>query len=552
MTELHRQVQRAQRRLTLQTFLTSSIWSLSACLAIAMVALLVTKLRFVGVDATTWAAAWLGGAVVLGLLGSAVWTWVKHASLSEAAFEIDHRFGLKERVSSSLSLTPDEADSQIGQALVADAARRVERIDVREKFSVNASRWAVLPVVTAALAVGLVFLPDAVPQNSSTQATAKTVEVDRVKKSTTQLKKKLEKKRELLDKQNLKEASELAEKLEKGLDELAKTDAGKKKTMVEMNNLAKEIQERRDSLQGSEELKKKLNQLKGIKVKEGPAEKLAKAMQNGDFQKALEQIKKLQSQLKNAQLSPKQQEQLTQQMQQMQRQLNEMAKQHEETKQNLQDQIAKAKAQGNKAAAEKLQKKLNQMMAQDAAMKRLQKLAEQMDQVAQKMQQGDQQQAMEQLQQMAADLESMQQQMSELDALDDLMQQLASAKDSMNCGQCDGSGCQFCQGFGNFGQQEGFGRGLGEGQGRGDRPEEKTDVRFHNSRVAGNVEKGKMVVKGFLQGPNKPGEALEAIKEAMSAEQVNDENPLQNVRLTRGQREQAQQYFDMIRDGREN
>ena len=73
-------------------------------------------------------------------------------------------------------------------------------------------------------------------------------------------------------------------------------------------------------------------------------------------------------------------------------------------------------------------------------------------------------------------------------------------------------------GFGGFGQQgQGFGRGLGDGQGQGERPEEKTDVRFHDSKVQANIDKGKMVMKGFLQGPNKPGEALENIKQAMES-----------------------------------
>ena len=59
-------------------------------------------------------------------------------------------------------------------------------------------------------------------------------------------------------------------------------------------------------------------------------------------------------------------------------------------------------------------------------------------------------------------------------------------------------------------------------------------------------------MKGFLQGPNKPGEALQTIKEAMDAADVAEEDPLKNVRLTRAQREQAQQYFDMMRDGSTN
>ena len=41
----------------------------------------------------------------------------------------------------------------------------------------------------------------------------------------------------------------------------------------------------------------------------------------------------------------------------------------------------------------------------------------------------------------------------------------------------------------------------------------------------------------------------EAIKEAMEAASSADENPLTNLRLPREQREQAQQYFDAVREG---
>ena len=440
MTELQKQVHRAQRRIVLQTFLSSVIWTLVICLAIAALAVAATKVRFVDVEPRTWSVAWLTGSVGVAFVSAAIWTWWKRSSLADAAIEIDRRYGLKERVSSSFCLTAAEADTEIGQALVADAARRVQRIDVREKFGIQASRWAFLPLVTGVLAVALVFLPDAKPQDSSKQAQAKTVEVNRVKKTTTALKKKLAKQRELLKEKNLREASKLAQKLEKGLDKLAKSDADKKKTMIEMNNLAQELRQQRESLKGSETLKKRLNQMKEMKVKEGPADELARAMQNGDFKKALDQIKQLQQQLKDAKLTPQQQRQLAQQMQQMQKKLEEMVKQHEQAKKDLEEQIAQAKQQGNDAAAKKLQKKLDQLKAQDEAMQRLQQMAQKMDQVAKNMQQGNPQEAMQQLAQMAEDLENMQQEMAELEALEAMMDQLAAAKDSMNCDQCDGGG----------------------------------------------------------------------------------------------------------------
>lgn len=550
MTELQKQVQRAQRRINLQSFLSACVWTLAICLSIAAIAIGVTKIWHLNVNPQQWRMGWLVGSVLTGILTAAGWAWFKRNSMVEAAIEIDRRFGLKERVSSSLALSPTEADSEVGRALVADAARRVERIDVGEQFGVKTNRWAFLPFVTGALAVALVFLPDAKPNGSGNEANAKTVEITKVKKSTSALQKKLASKKEELEKNDLKEASKLAEKLEKGVKDLQKQGGDKKKAMIEMNNLAKMLKQKRESMKGSDDLKKKLNQLKGMKVKEGPGDKLAKAMQNGDLKQALKQVKDLQQQLKDGNLSPKQMEQLANQMNQMQKKMNQIVQQHEKAKQDLQKQMEQANKQGNKAAAAKLQKKLEQLQAQDQGMKKMRQMAGQMEKIAQNMKQGNQQQAGQQLEQMAQELKGMQQELAEMEALDDLMAQLDGAKDSMNCEGCNGEGCAMCQGMGGFGQQEGMpGMGMGEGQGRGDRPEEKTGINYYDTKVKGNVRRGKLVVVGNVAGPNKPGEALEQIKEAMAAAETAEENPLTNVRLPKAQLEQVRQYFDSVRDG---
>ncbi len=56
-----------------------------------------------------------------------------------------------------------------------------------------------------------------------------------------------------------------------------------------------------------------------------------------------------------------------------------------------------------------------------------------------------------------------------------------------------------------------------------------------------------MVITGNVRGPNRPGEALEAIKEAMAAAETTEEDPLTNVRMPKAQLEQAEQYFNQIR-----
>ena len=74
--------------------------------------------------------------------------------------EIDRRYGLKERIASSLSLSTEEAETAAGKALLTDAIRAVGRIDVDEKFKIRFQRRAWLPLVPALLAFVLAMFVD--------------------------------------------------------------------------------------------------------------------------------------------------------------------------------------------------------------------------------------------------------------------------------------------------------------------------------------------------------------------------------------------------------
>src|SRR5262245_21792484 len=111
MEEIKRQVSRARRRLVLQQFLLVVGWSLFATLLIAVVGLAIPRLWVINVIQQTWDWSWIGGGIGAGLLLAGIWTYIIRRTKLDAAIELDKRFGLKERVSSTLALGPEELDT---------------------------------------------------------------------------------------------------------------------------------------------------------------------------------------------------------------------------------------------------------------------------------------------------------------------------------------------------------------------------------------------------------------------------------------------------------
>jgi hypothetical protein len=551
MDDLRRQVKQARRRLLFQRFLKVLPWTWAALFLIAAIAIAIPKVWAIGVVAQAWAMSWLAGALAGGLLLALAITYWRRGDILTAAIELDHRFGLKERVSSCLSLNAEEQASPAGQALIADAIRRVSKVEVGERFRVSADRWTLLPVGLATVAFCLTLLSDAQPDpNTTAQAAAVDVK-KRVQNSTESLKKRLEERRQQALEKGLEEAGDLFKKLEQGVDSLKqKDDVDRQKALVKLNDLAQELQQRQKELLDRNELQKQLNSLKDIK--QGPADKLAKAMKQGDFQTAMDEVKKLQEQMSKGEMSADDAKKLQEQMQQMRDKLQDLAKAHEQAKQDLQQQMEQKLAQGDRQAASDLQNKLDQMMQRDKQMSKMQEMAEKLGQCSQSMQQGEMQDAAGQLGDIAASLEGMQQEMAEMEMLEDALDQLASTKDAMNCQSCNGMGCAQCQGSGmgqGQGQGQGNGQGMGEGQGQGDRPEEQTGTGFYDSQVRSQPGQGKAVVSGIAFGPNKPGEALEEVKAEIESGRRSSDDPLTNQRLPKPQRELTREYFDAFRQG---
>jgi hypothetical protein len=557
MEELEKQVGRARWRLGLGRFLRTLGYCCFATLLVAAVLVGLDKRYDWPAPVWVWPAAALG----LGLVGSGLWIWLTRRRPLDAAIEIDKRFGLKERVSSTIALSQEELESEAGHALVDDAVARVRRVEVAARFPVRPGRPALLPLVPLVLGV-LAFL--------SIPAIDKSVEADtdtdtkvvkqQVKRSGEALKKKLAERRKEAGEKGLKDAERLFKRLERQTEDLASGKTDRKKARVQLNDLAQKLQQRRSELGGSEQVQRQLNQLRDLN--RGPADDFAKAVRDGDFKKAEEELDKLKEKLDKGELDEKDKQELKEQLDKMQDKLNDLAAAHKAACEDLKKKIDQAQANGQLGEAGKLQQQLNQLMQQAPQMNQLQQMANQLGQCAQCMQNGNMQGAQQALQQLQGNLADLQQQLDEMELLDEAMNQLVQAQNQMNCKQCGGKGCGQCQGGGNqmgnkmgMGQGQGKdgkqgGMGLGAGQGQGARPDAEVDADFVPSHVRQKLGPGEAVVAGQVEGPLVKGDVEQKIQEEFEATKRGATDPLTNRRIPRGHRQHVREYFERFKEGK--
>ncbi len=547
MNEIESKVAKARRRLILGRFGRLCCLTVFAGLLIATVAIAMPALMAISIDQQNWAIGWVIAGVAGGLSVAAIVSLWSAPTLQQTAQEVDRRFGLSERLSSSLGLPEKDRDTEFGAALASDARSRASQLSIADRFALRPSKLGWLPVAMLPMLVIVFLLADPV-QNEGTETpldAATATEVRQIKTVAKQLKKSLEQQRKKADEEGLEEAKELFEKMEADLDKITdKKQMTRKDALIALNDLKQQLEERRERLGSPDQIRKAMAQMKGLDA--GPADKVAQAMQKGDFKEAEQVVKDLAEKIKNGKLSDQEKEQLKKQIEQMQKKMADAVKEHQQKKEDLQRQIDQARQEGRTADAEKMQQKMNEMEQQDGQMQKMQQMADAMNQAAQAMQQGDSSAAADALQDMAGELGEMADEMSELEDLDAAMDDLLQSKNQMGCKQCQGMGCSSCQGGG---MGDGFGDGMGKGTGRGDRPEEETDTNFYDSQVRGKVKRGKAIIAGFADGPNRKGVTREDIRNVIASELDEAANPLENQNLPRPEQEHTQQYFDRLREG---
>ncbi|KAA1260797.1 hypothetical protein LF1_33390 [Rubripirellula obstinata] len=549
MNTIQSKVNAARRRMILGLFGRSLCVALFVALIVATIAIALPALRVMEVDFASWTQGWIFGSIAAAVVAATVYAIVKAPTVQSVAVEVDRRFGLRERLSSTMGLPDRDRDSEFGMALQQDASRRADQLAIADRFALKPNKVGWLPIaVVPVLAIVLMLVEPMQPTNASSATPVNKIEMKQVKTVAKQLKKRIEQQKRKADSQGLTEAKEMYEKMESELDKLTnKKSMNRKDAMIAINDLKKQLDDRRKELGSSEQMRKALSQMKGLQS--GPGEKVAKAIEKGEFGKAEDLVKQLAKKMKDGKLSDQEKKQLQKQVKQMADAMKKAAKDHEQKKQALKEKIEKAKQEGRGADAAKMQQEMNQMQQKDSQMQKMGQMAEAMKQASDAMKSGDAQAAADAMEDMADQLGEMSQEMSELEDLESALGDLSQSKNQMRCQGCQGGGCKQCQG--GFGEcdQPGNGNGMDRGPGGGNRPESEGDTNTYETQVRGKVKKGKAIIAGFADGPNRKGVTREDIKAAIESELSEDSDPSENQTLPRTEREHAQQYFDRLREG---
>jgi hypothetical protein len=559
MTEIQKQVRQAQRRLALGRFGRNLIWALFFGLIVAMVGSLVPKfwylefLRSPG-SREIWNYGWIISGAGLAVLVALGLSLSQIPSQLSVATEIDKRFRLKERLSSALNMKPEDADTLAGRALLQDANHRAEAIEVCDEFRFQPSARALLPLIPVLLIIILLFVPNAtqpeVLANESAPINKKDIQV-----MIEEARKKKEDKRAEAAK-GLKAAKPEMQELERKFDELLDDQSlDKKNALVKLNDIQKQIEDRKRKLGSSSELKDNLNRLKD--AAQGPAKELADALSKGDMPEAQKAIRELAKKLKEGKLNEMEAEKLAKDLDAMAKELKKIAEKKKQEQQDLEQQLQKALEKGDLDKAAQLQEKIDRLKQRQQQQEKLQKMADQLQKCADCMKKAgspggrpkdkgnpreggaseQQAQAMkeagESLEDIADQLEKMQGELEELEDLEDFGKLAEGCKGCMN-------GCK--EGEPNWQDW-----GQGEGRGGGKRAIEKNDTRGFKAKVKGQLQQGETVITGSADGDNITGRSTSQARKLVAEAMSRDSDPLENQVLPKAQREHAQQYFEALR-----
>lgn len=573
MTPLEQQIRTVQRRLWFDRWLGCATWSLMVAGLVYAAIVLVQRLFDlpiplapigVGVAATAW-------------LLSVVWAVVLREDKVRAAAALDKAAGLKERLSSGHYCIGQ--DDPFARAVVADAQRISASISPRQHIRFHLPQALAASVGSIALAALMFLITPGLLKSTEAKETKQREES--VRQAHVAVKREMEQLREIVEAtpalEDLKDEAKQLDARTGG--QLRRPEDVRMEAAKKIDNLADAVKQKRNNpkYDAMREMQKRLRTLKVPPSDEVATRKLTKALQQGDFKKAKEEIKALQEQLATLKSENDQEmvKKLSEQLDALSKQLEKLAQEEK-----LADKLAQSgvKKEDVDRLLETLKKKdleqiknalqekgLSEQKAESLAkqIKQNQQASGMAKQLAQSMKQASQGAAAGSESEAAAGLSSSGDQLSELEQLEQEMNQLESTMAAMQeaqekmgqgCTQCNGTGkvgnkpCSRC---GGSGTQPGGGMGkLGQGRG-GLAPEEETGVDFKTERGKVKTTQGAIIGQFLVDGEQVKGEVNTEFVELMNSAEREASDRINRDRIPRQYQKAVKSYFSSVQESLE-
>ncbi|HEV8059505.1 MAG TPA: hypothetical protein VGP68_06515 [Gemmataceae bacterium] len=532
------QIRRAYRRLQVQSVLNALVWCWVPAILLAAGWCLVEPWIL---DAARHSLRWqiAAGLFSAGTLTAIAVGWKRAPSLVDAALSIDERFDLRERVTTSLTLAPDQAASPAGQALLADVNKKIAALDIHSKFPLRLSGWAAL-VPAAALILGLVGVFYEPTQSKASLAKAELTAPPANAKDLDQKMQDLKRKKNETNTAE-KPKSEDLEKLEAELDQIANKPRNNKEEVreriKEMTSLEQQMKEKeKDMTDRSRALKQqlqKLDKMAAAQGAEGPTKNLEKSLAQGKFDKAKEEIERLAKQLQNNSMDEKQKAQLKEQLDKLKDKIQELAEQKDKERQLKEMNLD----------PETLKRELAQLKKDTQKMKDLANLAKQLGQAQQKLKEGDSQGAADMLAKAGEQLKKMGADDKDLEDIRDQLTRLQDAKDAA------GEGLDQRKDMINDNELTEDANDQPAGQGAGRRPLGKAKpFKSYDAKTKSEFDaKGKKIFDGYAPGQTfRSKKGAEMIGDIKQASQDAPE-AIEQQRIPRAAADMSRGYFKNMR-----
>ena len=555
MSRIRALVRQAKLRLALATFGRSFAYTLSAASILSMLVIL-TKRQMVfsfAVDTILLIN------FALAVISSLAFTWLKLPEEVGVAQEVDKRCNLKERLSTSLSLEGDLAKSEIARALIADTEKSTGQINLTREFPLKPTRLFCFPCLLVPCMFLLYLWMDPVGiAKAEPVSESKVEEKNQVNEAAKLLKRQIQQRKRNASEKGLLEAEKLYGRLESKIDSVIKDPKmDQKQTMIAMNDLKKQLEQRSSQLSNPESFKKILAQMKGLQA--GVGKEMLDAMKKGDYKSAKERIDQLANQLQKEGLSEQEKASLKKELDALGNALKKSIDAATQQKNQLERQLESAREAGDQAEVARLQEQFQSLDAQERQMQSLREMSDLMESASKSLDNDQLMDASASMEELAQRLDQMQKEASELKDLESTLGDIAQSKSAMRCQACSGSGCSQCSGSsmssGQMASRQANGSGtargdgLGKGSGFGDRPETESETNTYQTQVQGKLTEGKSVIAGIADGPNRKGVSREDLKQAIKASLKEQGSPSENQVIPRAEREHARQYFDQLREG---